>query len=234
MPTKRLQILANSVKKQQHCIAGRELLEHGGGMSFGNWIRPVSRHGEGELSWSDCRFPNGNTPKIFDLVDIDLEEHAGSEAQPENWFINPKARWRKTPLHPDNPPDLVIDKPRRLWIAPGERADRITPAALKLLDCGSSLYLIEVTCFRIHMSWRKWDGVAQQRCRTLFEYRGNHYDFSLTDPVARDKYCSHFPKAEDGPKIVHLECGGKCILCVSLAALFNGYHYKIAATVIER
>jgi hypothetical protein len=42
MPTKRLQILANSVKKQQHCIAGRELLEHGGGMSFGNWIRPVT------------------------------------------------------------------------------------------------------------------------------------------------------------------------------------------------
>jgi len=234
MPVKRLQILANSVKKQQHCIAGRELLENDGRFSFAGWIRPVSRHGEGELSWSDCRFPSGNTPNILDLVEIELEEHAGSEAQPENWFINPNARWKKALVQPGNLPDLVIDDPRRLWLAPGEKIDRITPAALKQLECGSSLYLIKVTCFRIHMSWRKWEGRVQQRCRALFDYRGNHYDFSLTDPVARAKYCSSFPKAEDGPKIVRLASGVDCILCVSLGALFNGYHYKIAATVIEQ
>jgi hypothetical protein len=234
MPVKRLQVLANSVKKQQHCIAGRELLENDGRLSFGNWVRPVSRHGEGELSWGDCRFPSGSTPKIFDIVTIDLEGHAGSEAQPENRFINPKATWKKILVHPDDLPDLVIDNPRRLWIAPAERADRITAADLKQLNCGSSLYLIEVTSFRIHMSWRTWEGRPQPRCRALFEYRGSHYDFSLTDPVARGKYCSPFPKAEDGPKIAHLNCGSDCILCVSLGALFNGYHYKIAATVIER
>ncbi|MGD0464112.1 MAG: hypothetical protein ABSB74_16645 [Tepidisphaeraceae bacterium] len=71
------------------------------------------------------------------------------------------------------------------------------------------------------------------RRRALFNYNGRPYEFSLTDPVM-DKYCSPFPKPEDGIKTVELDSAGNCLLCVSLTPPFNDYHYKIVATVIER
>jgi hypothetical protein len=235
VPTKRLHILANSRKKSQHCIAGREVLSDARGrITFGDWIRPVSRHGEGELSWDDCRFPSGGTPGIFDVVEIALEEREGSASQPENWFINPKVRWKKVDIDDAALPTLVFDCPRKLWMAPGERPDRISPDALNQLDCGASLYLIEASGFRIEMSWRSWEGNQRQRYRATFRYGGMSYDFSLTDPVALRKYCSPFPKPEEGPRTVRLQGGDDCTLCVSLAPPFNGHHYKIAATVIEQ
>lgn len=234
MPVKRLYVLANSRKKQGHCIAGMEIIEdEDGDAVFGDWIRPVSRHGEGELTYSDCRFPDGKTPNIFDVVDIDLEGNEGSKSQPENWFINPKACWKKVTADPDDIPKLDFDTPSKLWMAPDGRDDRISPDDLEKLKSRTSLYLIEVTNFRFHLSWKSWDGKASQRCRAMFDYRGKQYDFSMTDPVAREKYCSPFPKQDDGAKTVRLASGKDCILCVSITPSFNGYHYKIAATVIE-
>lgn len=233
MPIKRVHVLANSVKKSQHCIAGREVLSRGGVLSFGDWIRPVSRHGEGELSRGDCRFPNGRTPEVFDVVDIPLDGHEGSVAQPENWYIDAKGHWRKVAIDAAALPELVIDRPRRLWMAPGQRVDRISPEALKRLGANASLYLIKVARFRIQLGWNERDGRQSRRRRALFEYRGEQYDFSLTDPVM-DRYCRPFPGPDEGPRTVRLPGGDDCTLCVSLAPPFQGYHYKIVATVIER
>ena len=117
MPVKRIAIFANSVKKTQHCIAGRELVDRGGVLTFGDWIRPVSRHGQGELSWSDCRFPSGRTPRIFDVVDIPLAEREGSDCQPENWFIDPNRLWSDVTIE-GNLPDPRVDWPGSLWLEP--------------------------------------------------------------------------------------------------------------------
>ncbi len=232
MPTKRVHILANSVKNSQHCIAGRELVERDGRRSFGEWIRPVSRHGGGELSWFDCQLPNGQLPKVFDVVDVPLEAHEGSICQPENWFIERHRPWRRVTIEGEFP-ELIVDSPQLLWPEAAARGDRISPKALAKLNCGHSLYLIEVSRFRIELSWRDYEGELGMRRRALFNYNGRAYEFSLTDPVM-DKYCSPFPKPEDGIKTVNLDSAGDCLLCVSLTPPFNGYHYKIVATVIER
>jgi hypothetical protein len=232
MPVKRVHILANSVKNGQHCIAGRELIDRGGRRLFGEWIRPVSRHGEGELSASDCRLPNGQTPKIFDVVDISVEEYAGSGSQPENWFIDPHQRWRPVKIE-GKLPEVIVDSPPLLWPHSSIRRDRISPEALANLNCRHSLYLIEVNDFRIQVGWRDYEGKLSTRRRALFRYNGRDYDFSLTDPVMTDKHCSPFPKPEDGIKTIMLDSGGDCLLCVSLTPPFNDYHYKIVATVIE-
>ena len=59
--TKTLLILANSIKHWPSvCIAGREIKPGGERYSFGPWIRPVSSHGEGELSPTDCQLSNGS------------------------------------------------------------------------------------------------------------------------------------------------------------------------------
>ena len=232
MPVKRVHILANSVKNSQHCIAGRELIERHGRRSFGEWIRPVSRHGEGELSSSDCRFPSGQTPKIFDVVDIPVEEYGGSGSQPENWFIDPHQQWRLVKIEVVLP-EVVVDSPPLLWPESSSRRDRISPEGLASLNCRHSLYLIEVNRFRIQAGWRDYEGTPRMRRRGLFMYNGRDYDFSLTDP-AMEKYYRPFPKPEDGIKTIMLDSGGDCLLCVSLTPPFNDYHYKIVATVIER
>ena len=85
----------------------------------------------------------------------------------------------------------------------------------------------------MQLSWRKYDDRLSRRRRALFLYNAREYEFSLTDPEM-DRICSPFPKPQDGVETVELDRGGECLLCVSLTAPFNGYHYKIVATVIER
>ena len=95
MPTKRLLILANSVKKQQHCVAGCVVRKDDDVVTYGRWIRPVSRKSEGELTSTDCQYENGKLPKVWDIVDVPLEECEESPSQPENWFIDPNEYWVK-------------------------------------------------------------------------------------------------------------------------------------------
>lgn len=140
---------------------------------FGQWIRPVSRKGEGELSFSDIRFQNGELPKIFDVIDIPVEEHEVSASQPENWFINPQKHWIKVKGYEDDIPSVDTDSPPDLWIDPDGRDDRITPNALAKLQRGQSLYLIGVSQFLIKIEWHHWK--RQHRRRALFQYRGRDY-----------------------------------------------------------
>src|SRR5687768_14462946 len=124
MPTKRLLVLANSVKKGQHCVAGREVLHGPNGYSYGPWIRPVSRTGEGELTEADCALQNGGQPRVFDVVDIPLLKCEGSAAQPENWFIDPSKQWTKVGDHAAlSMPGVNSETPPDLWLAPSGRAD---------------------------------------------------------------------------------------------------------------
>ena len=64
MPVKTVLILANSVRHAPNaCVAGREVIDEGGERHFGDWVRPISMHGESrfavETSASccpDCRW----------------------------------------------------------------------------------------------------------------------------------------------------------------------------------
>ena len=228
MVVKRIRILAKSVKKGQHCIAGREIINCNATPVFGKWIRPVSQSGEGELSPSSCTLSNGQTPGIWDVVDVPLLKHEGSAAQPENWLVDPDRNWCEVAV-PGNLPAIIVDAPPNLWDQSGGRGDRISADALAVLNVGQSLYLVRVSNFRVEFGWRS----GKRRRRALFSYNGTQYDFSLTDPEIERRYCPVFPKPDDGVKAIRLS-GVDCPwLCVSLTPLFKGDHYKIVATVIE-
>ena len=66
--TKTILCLANSRKLGGRCVAGREIGENG----VGQWIRPVSNHGHGEVSEADRRFENGVDPMVLDIVEIPM------------------------------------------------------------------------------------------------------------------------------------------------------------------
>ena len=207
-------------------MAGREIIETDGELSFGKWVRPVSAGNEGGLSIRDCQFRNGLSPRVLDVVDIPLQSHEPTDCQPENWLIDESKYWKKVQL--DETPIPIVDKPRGLWLGPISPRDRVTPAELGALGLNRSLYLVQVTNFRIELTNNTYDG--KPRRRALFRYNNLDYDFSLTDVALIDKLCTPHPPIR---RIVRLESGGDCFLCVSLTPIFNGYHYKIAAAVIE-
>lgn len=230
MQKKRILVLANSVKKGVHCVAGREVVGNGLDASYGAWIRPVSRMGEGELTSAHCALQNSMQPRIWDVVDVSLDAHEGSCAQPENWYIDPETRWVKIgerstlglpPIHADTPPDLWLDR--------AGPSDRIAPATLSALNRNQSLYLVAVADFRLAIEWNAWKG--RHARRACFTYCGQSYRLSMTDPDM-ERYCRPFPPSGED-RTVELSTGGEKLLCVSLSAPFGGNHYKIVATVLE-
>src|SRR5882672_7368633 len=97
MPTKRIVILANSVKHDPgRCIAGREIIElEGGGLRPARWVRPVSTVGEGELRPAHTRVSDGRPIQVLDIVDVPLLDPAQDPSQPENWIVDPARLWTR-------------------------------------------------------------------------------------------------------------------------------------------
>ena len=54
----------------------------------------------------------------------------------------------------------------------------------------------------------------------------------LTDPEFTAKHCGEHPPLGGPPKVFRPPCLDQCLLCVSVTPLFNGYHYKVIATII--
>jgi len=48
-------ILANSIRSRRRCIAGKEIIKENDKYKIGNWIRPVSDCGEGEIDSAKIR-----------------------------------------------------------------------------------------------------------------------------------------------------------------------------------
>src|ERR1700742_4747290 len=86
---KRIICLANSRKISGRCIAGKEIA----GKGFGGWIRPVSNRLTGELSEYDRHYENGVDPKLLDVIDIQMTQHAPHGFQTENHVIDERAYW---------------------------------------------------------------------------------------------------------------------------------------------
>ncbi len=228
MPTKRLYVLANSFK-HGHCVAGREILDHESGLYFGEWIRPISGHGEGELNAVECSYAGGGLVDIFDVVDITLKKPVGSVAQPENWLIDPTKRWQKVDdFDYDEIPELVPDTPPNLWLPSYGRDDRISPTALAGLNRNRSLYLLQVRNFKLKFEWRGYSG--DHKRRATFDYRGRNYNLSITDPRMGQYFGQTPPTGQE--RLIPLPSGSKQIICVSLTEPFQGNHYKVIATVL--
>lgn len=214
MIKKRIVILANSIKHDPaRCIAGVEIVgEMDEEILFGDWIRPVSRLGEGELHPAHTVLRGGGQPEVLDVVEIECERRGGDLAQPENWFISEHAEWvRLATLEQSILTDL-LETPENLWLEPGMRSDRVTPEYLASAPPGQSLYLIRLRDALLLHSGHKF--------RLQFKYHGAWYDLAITDPTLAERH----------RKMATLEIPD-CVACISLAPAFHHYHYKLAAAL---
>jgi hypothetical protein len=232
MPQKTIFVLANSIKKKQRCIAGRELLKDTEGEPYWDgWIRPVTHHDEGAISFFECRLQDGKMPVPFDVIEIPTTSNENSATQPENWYIERSTPWRKTAAWSRKEAEQLVETPKNLWLEPADKQDRATPQYLMSRRSHQSLYLIKPENFYFSVEVNVWEGVETKRVRGVFTYGTQRYNFSMTDPIARRKYFPNWPSVPR--ERVEPKQGGDLLLCVSLTPELNGYHYKIVATVIE-
>ena len=222
--TKRIVCLANSYKPPKgRCFAGRELLADG---AFGPWIRPISARATAEVSFAEYKYKNNTTPKLLDIIDIPMLKAVPHNHQTENYLLDPKQWWTKSAEFPWDHLEKICEGPESIWInndSTGQGIfDCVSAAEAATLD--SSLMLIKPASFTVQIGTSVWDGVAKKTYRADFEYKKTHYNFSLTDPRARDVYSK-----EGSYQLKNV------YLCISLTELFDRDNrcHKLVAAILQ-
>jgi hypothetical protein len=111
MVTKKIIVLADSIKHGGRCIAGVEINPNG----TKNWIRPVSNR-EGEaISDQERHYADGALSTYFDVVEIDFIRPTPHNCHTENWLIDPSKLWRKVDVISFSDLSELVDAGFRLW-----------------------------------------------------------------------------------------------------------------------
>jgi len=229
MTEKTLLILANSFKNQGRCIAGREIWLKEGRASLGCWVRPIGNHTNGELFETEWHYPDRSPLAVGDVARVKLSRPTNDPGQPENWVLGgPWQRVQRAAL-----PGLPLEETHAdLWPGFETYTDRVAEEEIKKSPPLHSICILRPEGLRLVFSthhkvqWNK----DQKRYRAHFGYNGRHYALSLTDPVWTAKYADKVPPVGRQPLEVVVE--GTPLISVSLTPPFNGFHYKVCATVI--
>lgn len=196
-------VLANSVKHGQHCVAGKCL-------NTGRWIRPVSNAQGAELTHDQAKYQNPYGTfgvKPLQKIRMGFAQHVPLPHQPENYLIDGNL-WRQHYSIGLAELPNHLDGPADLW---GE-GNRIPHAQItqRLYVVPQSLYLVQVDNLNLY-------NTEDDRRRASFAYSGTNYNLAVTDPK--------FDEIIRGQQ----EVTG--ILCISLGEEYQGYCYKLVATI---
>jgi hypothetical protein len=219
---KRLLCLANSRKLSGRCVAGKVIVQKGGG----EWIRPVSDRPSQEVSESERQYRDGSDPRVLDIIEIPLLAHQPKSYQDENWLLDPKSYWVLVGRSNWSELQAFSDDPPALWLNNSSTYsgsnDRVSLADSAALDC--SLYLLHLDRLALRVFAPGVDfGNPKLRVQAVFSHRGTKYSLWVTDPVIERTYLL---KREGDYDI------GECFVTVSLGEAHEGFCYKLVATII--
>lgn len=210
--------LANSYKHGGRCIAGIEVVPQSDG-SLGivrhddgrpRWIRPVSMSANGEI-------PNhlAESFKIFSLVKLTDVEPCPDNAHTEDVHCT---RMEICPFELSPTKDFLnqlIDTQHQAVFY--FRGKSIPTTIIDRLDYSLMLIHPDNAC--------AYCDEERENSKYLmkFTYNGSNYDFPITDPV----FLEQFKKSPDS----YADLDG-VYLVLSLGIAFEGFHYKLVATVV--
>ena len=218
----RIVCLANSRKLNGRCVAGRELQEHGPGP----WVRPVSDRPTEEVSEEERRFQDGSDPRVLDIVDVPLIAECPKDYQTENRLLDAQVYWVKRGLFPREDLGTLQDRANTLWLdgfsSYSGVNDRIPLAEAMTLTSSLKLIHVDDLCIRTCAPGAAF-GNTKRRVQAEFAFAGAHYALWVTDPIVERQYLLQ-PDAEYQLHDVYLT--------VSLGEPYQGYCYKLVATVI--
>lgn len=210
--------LANSYKHGGRCIAGIEVVPQSDG-SLGivrhddgrpRWIRPVSMSANGEI-------PNhlAESFKIFSLVKLTDVEPCPDNAHTEDVHCT---RMEICPFELSPTKDFLnqlIDTQHQAIFY--FRGKSIPTTIIDRLDYSLMLIHPDNACAYCD------EGRENSKYRMKFTYNGSNYDFPITDPV----FLEQFKKSPES----YADLDG-VYLVLSLGIAFEGFHYKLVATVL--
>jgi hypothetical protein len=199
-------ILANSVKHHNHCVAGKDIATK-------SWIRIVSDASGKELSNDQVRYRNPYGIYQVDTlqkIEMELGDPVPLLHQPEN-FLRSDSEWVQKYKLDQNELCNYVDNPVNIW---GEGA------ALSAHDIQNGFTEIESSLYLVYVEKVHFYTSNKDKKRVRFLYNDIEYDLPVTDP--------NFHKYIKG----HVKHNG--FFCISLGENFNGYHYKIVATIFLR
>lgn len=208
--------LANSYKHGGRCIAGIEVSLQEGQLSINKssygipiWIRPVSNRAAGEVPLSDAI-----GIKVLSVVKIVNACYAGSGSHSEDYYYA-----KLQLLDTLNPSDEFLKKYTDTWhnCIFGNKGRALTPDAFQNGDY--SLMLIRTEGSEIYLDTR-----YTPKPRIKFNYNGNEYDFPITDP----EYLNRL-RLDDS---LYRSGYGVLYIVASLGVIHDGWHSKLAATII--
>lgn len=231
MPVKTILILANSVRHLPNaCVAGREVIEHRGESRFGSWVRPVSTHGDGELSPQERRTAQGREVQVLDIVRMSVGERTPDALQPENWRYSPSP-WEVIGRGTAAELARACEEHTSLWDDPRDPPDRVSEARAQNSPPPQSLYLIAVDGVLIRLFSEQYPERTRKHRRALFRYSGREYNLAITDPTIEARYGLQVPTPFEAAVEHRVP---QAYICVSLAyRSFQGHHYKLAAAIID-
>lgn len=216
--------LANSRKPPSgRCVAGREV----SGQNFGDWVRPVSGRETLEVSEQEREYKDGTDPSVLDVIAVPLKSHTPLRHQVENHLLDDGYYWKKVRRASWGEVQQAVEDPAGpLWknesstyYGLNDRVSGSDVAALK-----RSLYLVRPDKLDLVIAEEGARfGNPRRRVRARFNLCGEQYNMPVTDPVIT-RQCFF---GEDGEYSVD-----ESLLCVSLADVYDGFAYKLVASVI--
>jgi hypothetical protein len=228
---KRIVVLANSVKRNHRCVAGKELFGEDGNWTPGLWTRPVDPAHEGAITLETMRCADGQPIKFLDIVDVPILSWANDPNHPEDWVVDTSRQWVRQGTLPLTELSRLLDHPVHLW--KGWMDDRIVRGGYvgKMMQPASLYFIKPEGEVKVCVYWDEEKMRVRKRLR--LRHGGQDHEFDITDP----QFESHYPgltHSKDGPPTeIPLEADGRLHLCLSLTPEFHGAHYKIAATIWE-
>lgn len=226
--SKTLICLANSVRNQKHCVAGKEWTDAGPG----KWIRPIHSEADQEISTADQTYQNGKHPIPGDLFKLTIKRPYPDGNQTENHIIDRSKKWEAAGRASWSEIEACIDADvDTIWTVGdssnlGEN-DKILARDRRQID--SSLMLVRPVNFVLHVAkeYNSFDGTNKWRGRVRFSFNGVTYRFVVTDPVMWSRYVDKRQEADYELQDV--------VLCISMMGTsIDTNTTKLVAAVLER
>lgn len=213
--------LANSRKFGGRCIAGKRADD-------ARWLRPVTARPGQEITESIRRYADGSSVQVLDVFDCTGIGQRPSGHQTENFLVHGGYRWKKQGSASWNDVLDLVDPAADLWVdnySSYYNCNNRVPA--RLLDtCEDSLRLIALEEMVLHVGYKAQNfGESKLVVRASFDYRGQHYQLNVTDPVYEHACREKGP----GEYVVHAP-----VVCISLSEPFHAMAYKLVASIITQ
>jgi len=217
--------LANSRKPPSgRCVAGKEYK----GARKGQWIRPVSSRPEQEVSEEERRYESGKKAQLLDIVTIPLEHHSPNGHQVENHVLADDYYWTKQGAATWNEICAVADPYDAVFWVDAENThhglnDKVPDDVAANIESSLKLIILPNLELVVRVEEGFQGRPGRRRVRARFDLEGKQYLLSVTDPEPEERFLLQ------GIGTYKLE---NVALCISLAGVWNGYAFRLVASVI--